>query len=107
MPPTKTIKTKYSILMLIVIKIIYKILYSLTAKQILSDINEASATANKGFKKYFLKSQDILVVFNIFATVVLLPFVRGLEKLAYTIIPLGEEEKVHVDETFASKWSCL
>ncbi len=40
-------------------------------------------------------------IFNIFATVVLIPFVRGLEKLAYKIIPLGEEEKVHVDETFA------
>ncbi len=56
------------------------------------------------FVEQVVSSADIATVhsiFNIFATVVLLPFVRGLEKLAYTIIPLGEEEKVKVDETFA------
>lgn len=40
-------------------------------------------------------------VFNIFATLVLLPFTNGLEKLAYTIIPVSEDEKEVVDETFA------
>lgn len=32
-------------------------------------------------------------IFNIFATVVLLPFTKGLEKLAYLVLPETEEEK--------------
>lgn len=32
-------------------------------------------------------------IFNIFATVVLLPFTKGLEKLAYIILPITEEEQ--------------
>ncbi len=32
-------------------------------------------------------------IFNIFATLVLLPFTKGLEKLAYLTIPLSEEEQ--------------
>ena len=32
-------------------------------------------------------------IFNIFATVILLPFTKGLEKLAYLILPETEEEK--------------
>lgn len=40
-------------------------------------------------------------IFNIFATLVLLPFTNQLEKLAYKIIPVGKEEKENIDETFA------
>ena len=32
-------------------------------------------------------------IFNIFATMVLLPFTKGLEKLAYLVLPITEEEK--------------
>lgn len=32
-------------------------------------------------------------IFNIFATIILLPFTKGLEKLAYVILPVTEEEK--------------
>ena len=37
-------------------------------------------------------------VFNIGTTVVLLPFIHGLEKLAYLTIPLSEEEKVPAED---------
>ena len=43
-------------------------------------------------------------VFNVFTTLVLLPFTRGLEKLAYLTIPVTEEEKAQKaenDDTFA------
>lgn len=40
-------------------------------------------------------------VFNIFATCILLPFIKGLEKLAYLTIPVSEDEKNTMDETFA------
>ena len=40
-------------------------------------------------------------IFNIFATVILLPFIKGLEKLAYMTIPVMEDEKHTMDETFA------
>lgn len=36
-------------------------------------------------------------IFNIFATLLLLPFTRGLEKLAYLTIPVTEEEKLSSD----------
>lgn len=36
-------------------------------------------------------------IFNIFATLVLLPFTRGLEKLAYLTIPVTEEEQMSSD----------
>ncbi len=36
-------------------------------------------------------------IFNIFATLVLLPFTRGLEKLAYLTIPATEEEQMSSD----------
>ncbi len=40
-------------------------------------------------------------VFNIGTTILLLPFIRGLEKLAYLTIPLSEEEKTPAeDEVF-------
>lgn len=42
----------------------------------------------------------IHTVFNIFATVVLLPFAKGLERLAYLTLPVLEEEKQVQDETF-------
>lgn len=48
-------------------------------------------------------------IFNIFTTVVLLPFTKGLEKLAYLTIPMTEDEKelendvfVILDERFLS-----
>ena len=40
-------------------------------------------------------------IFNIFATCILLPFTKGLEKLAYMTIPVSEGEKNTRDETFA------
>ena len=40
-------------------------------------------------------------IFNIFATMILLPFIKGLEKLAYLTIPVVEDEKHAMDETFA------
>lgn len=39
-------------------------------------------------------------VFNIFATLVLLPFTKGLEKLAYITIPVTEDEKEVKDDVF-------
>lgn len=40
-------------------------------------------------------------IFNIFTTLILLPFTRGLEKLAYLTIPITVDEKEAVDDTFA------
>lgn len=40
-------------------------------------------------------------IFNIFTTVVLFPFIRGLEKLAYLTIPESEEEKIVNEDAFA------
>lgn len=40
-------------------------------------------------------------VFNIFATIIWLPFIHTLEKLAYLTIPVTEDEKVTKDDTFA------
>ena len=40
-------------------------------------------------------------IFNIVTTVVLLPFIRGLEKLAYLTIPESEEEKAEKEDVFA------
>lgn len=41
-------------------------------------------------------------IFNIFTTLVLLPFIRGLEKLAYLTIPVTADEKAEKeDNTFA------
>lgn len=39
-------------------------------------------------------------VFNIFTTVVLLPFTKGLEKLAYLTIPKTEDEKKATEDVF-------
>ena len=43
----------------------------------------------------------IHTIFNVFATVVLFPFIKGLEKLAYVLIPVSEEEKATQDDVFA------
>ena len=40
-------------------------------------------------------------IFNVFTTVVLFPFIRGLEKLAYLTIPESEEEKSAKEDVFA------
>ena len=40
-------------------------------------------------------------IFNIFTTVILLPFIRVLEKLAYLTIPESEEEKNITEDVFA------
>lgn len=42
----------------------------------------------------------IHTVFNVFATLVLLPFTKGLEKLAYLTIPVSPEEKEVQDDVF-------
>lgn len=39
-------------------------------------------------------------IFNIFATLVLLPFTKGLEKLAYLTIPMGDDEKEADNDVF-------
>lgn len=43
----------------------------------------------------------IHTIFNVFATVALFPFVKGLEKLAYVIIPITQEEKEMKEDVFA------
>ena len=40
-------------------------------------------------------------IFNVFTTVVLFPFIRGLEKLAYLTIPESDEEKSAKEDVFA------
>ena len=40
-------------------------------------------------------------IFNVFATVVLFPFVKALEKIAYLIIPITVEEKEMQEDVFA------
>lgn len=42
----------------------------------------------------------IHTIFNVFATIVLLPFTKGLEKLAYLTIPASPEEKEMQDDVF-------
>ena len=43
----------------------------------------------------------IHTIFNVFATVALFPFVKALEKLAYLIIPITQEEKEMKEDVFA------
>ena len=43
----------------------------------------------------------IHTIFNVFTTLVLLPFTKVLEKLAYLTIPLGEDEQHVKGDTFA------
>lgn len=43
----------------------------------------------------------IHTIFNVFATVALFPFIKGLERLAYVIIPVSEEEKDMQENVFA------
>ena len=43
----------------------------------------------------------IHTIFNVFATVALFPFVKALEKLAYVIIPITQEEKEMKEDVFA------
>lgn len=43
----------------------------------------------------------IHTIFNVFATVALFPFIKSLEKLAYIVIPVSEEEKAMQDDVFA------
>ena len=43
----------------------------------------------------------IHTIFNVFATVALFPFIKGLERLAYVIIPVSEEEKEMQENVFA------
>lgn len=43
----------------------------------------------------------IHTIFNVFATVVLFPFIKSLEKLAYVVIPVSEEEKASQEDIFA------
>ena len=43
----------------------------------------------------------IHTIFNVFATIALFPFIKGLERLAYVIIPVSEEEKEMQENVFA------
>ena len=43
----------------------------------------------------------IHTIFNVFTTVILLPFTKGLEKLAYLTLPLTEDEKQASEDVFA------
>ena len=43
----------------------------------------------------------IHTIFNVFTTLILLPFTKVLEKLAYLTIPLSEEEKLPTQDAFA------
>lgn len=43
----------------------------------------------------------IHTIFNVFATVALFPFIKSLEKLAYVVIPVSEDEKAMQDDVFA------
>mgnify|MGYP003291222300 FL=1 len=43
----------------------------------------------------------IHTIFNVFATVVLFPFIKMLEKLAYVLIPVSAEEKEMQEDVFA------
>ena len=43
----------------------------------------------------------IHTIFNVFATVALFPFIKTLEKLAYVVIPVSEEEKAMQEDVFA------
>ena len=55
-------------------------------------VNEAVDAANIA---------TIHTIFNVFATVALFPFIKALEKLAYVVIPVSEEEKAMQDDVFA------
>ena len=55
-------------------------------------VNEAVDAANIA---------TIHTIFNVFATVSLFPFIKSLEKLAYVIIPVSEDEKAMQDDVFA------
>ena len=43
----------------------------------------------------------IHTIFNVFATVALFPFIKALEKVAYIVIPVSEEEKEMQNDVFA------
>ena len=43
---------------------------------------------------------SIHTIFNVFATLVLLPFTKGLEKLAYLTLPKTEDEKLASEDVF-------
>ncbi len=43
----------------------------------------------------------IHTIFNVFTTLILLPFTKVLEKLAYLTLPLSEDEKQPVEDAFA------
>lgn len=55
------------------------------------------------FTNDVVNAADIALVhsiFNVFTTLVLLPFTKGLEKLAYLTIPKTEDEKKTADDVF-------
>ena len=54
-----------------------------------------------GFAQWTVGAAGIALihsVFNIGTTVILLPFIHGLEKLAYLTIPVSEEEKLPMED---------
>ena len=55
------------------------------------------------FTNDVVNAADIALVhsiFNVFTTLVLLPFTKGLEKLAYLTIPKAEDEKKTANDAF-------
>lgn len=59
------------------------------------------AVVDFGFTDQMVGAAGIALIhsiFNIFTTIILLPFIRGLEKLAYLTIPVSEDEKEPVED---------
>ncbi len=59
------------------------------------------AVVDLGFTDQVVGAAGIALIhsiFNIFTTIILLPFIRGLEKLAYLTIPVSEDEKAPVED---------
>ena len=62
-----------------------------------------NAIFNFSFADQIVGAADIATVhtiFNVFTTLVLLPFTKGLEKLAYLTLPLTAEEKEEKEDVF-------
>lgn len=60
-----------------------------------------NAVVHFGFSDQMAGPADIAIIhsiFNIFTTIILLPFIHGLEKLAYLTIPASPEEKQPVED---------
>lgn len=64
----------------------------------------ANAIFRFSFVNDVVNAADIAIIhtcFNVFATAALFPFIKGLEKLAYVLIPVSAEEKEMQEDAFA------